>query len=126
MAKLAVLHHEEGVRLNPDCLVALYAELGEAGAEKVIGRAMEELSVRLREMQRFADEGKSAALMRSAGLLIRVSEQIGMTTFSRVAGDVARATEADDRAGQAATLARLVRIGDRSLTAVWDLRDMTI
>jgi hypothetical protein len=126
VVKLAVLHHEEGVRLNPECLVALYAELGHAGAEQVVCRAMEELSARLTEMQRFADEGKSAALKRSARLLIKVAEQIGMITFARVAGDVIEATEANDPAGQAATLARLIRIGDRSLTAVWDLRDMTV
>lgn len=126
MAKLAVLHHDEGVRLDPNCLVALYSELGEAGAEQVVCKAMEELSARLTEMQRFADEGRTPALVRSARLLIKVAEQIGMLSFARVAGDVLAAAEAGDAAGQAATLARLVRIGDRSLNAVWDLRDMTV
>ncbi len=126
MAKLAVLHHDEGVRLDPDCLVALYSELGEAGAEQVVCKAMEELAARLTEMQRFADEGRIPALVRSARLLIKVAEQIGMLSFARVAADVLAAAAAGDTAGQAATLARLVRIGDRSLTAVWDLRDMTV
>lgn len=126
MAKLAVLHHDEGVRLDPDCLVALYSELGESGAEQVVCKAMEELAARLTEMQRFADEGRTAGLVRSARLLIKVAEQIGMLTFARVAGDVLSAASAGDAAGQAATLARLMRIGDRSLNAVWDLRDMTV
>ncbi|MDW4549679.1 hypothetical protein R5H32_09970 [Defluviimonas sp. D31] len=126
MTKLAVLHHEEGVRVDPDCLVALYAELGEVGAERVLGRAMEELNARLTEMQRFVDEGRTAQLTRSARLLIKVAEQIGMPSFARVADDVVRATEAGDNAAQAATLARLIRIGDRSLNAVCDLRDLTV
>ncbi|MCW3780689.1 hypothetical protein [Defluviimonas salinarum] len=126
MAKLAVLHHEEGVRVDPDCLVALYAELGEAGAERVLSRAMEELNARLTEMQRFVDEGRTAQLTRSARLLVKVAEQIGMPSFARVADDVVRATEAGDHAAQAATLARLIRIGDRSLNAVCDLRDLTV
>ncbi|WP_347312332.1 hypothetical protein [Defluviimonas sp. SAOS-178_SWC] len=126
MAKLAVLHHDEGVRLDPDRLVALYAELGESAAEQVVCRAMEELASRLTEMQRFADEGRTPALVRSARLLIKVAEQIGMLSFAHVAGDVLVAADAGDAAGQAATLARLVRIGDRSLNAVWDLRDMTV
>lgn len=126
MAKLAVLHHDEGVRLDPDCLVALYSNLGEAGAEQVVCKAMEELAARLTEMQRFADEGRTPALVRSARLLIKVAAQIGMLSFARVAGDVVAAANAGDPAGQAATLARLVRIGDRSLNAVWDLRDMTV
>ncbi|WP_413868274.1 hypothetical protein [Albidovulum sp.] len=126
MAILAVLRHDEGVRLDPDRLVALYSDLGEAGAEQVVCRAMEELAGRLTEIQRFADDGDIAAMTRSARLLVKVAEQIGMLTFARVAGDVLRATAAGDRAAQSATLARLVRIGDRSLNAVWDLRDMTI
>jgi len=126
VAILAVLRHDEGVRLDPDRLVALYSDLGEAGAEQVVCRAMEELAGRLTEIQRFADDGDIAAMTRSARLLVKVAEQIGMLTFARVAGDVLRATAAGDRAAQSATLARLVRIGDRSLNAVWDLRDMTI
>jgi hypothetical protein len=126
VATLAVLRHDEGVRLDPDRLVALYSDLGEAGAEQVVCRAMEELAGRLTEIQRFVDDGDIAAMTRSARLLVKVAEQIGMMTFARVAGDVLRATAAGDRTAQAATLARLVRIGDRSLNAVWDLRDMTI
>lgn len=126
MAILAVLRHDEGVRLDPDRLVALYSDLGEAGAEQVICRAMEELAGRLTEIQRFADDGDIAAMTRSARLLVKVAEQVGMLTFARVAGDLLRATAAGDRAAGAATLARLVRIGDRSLSAVWDLRDMTV
>jgi hypothetical protein len=121
-----VLRHDEGVRLDPDRLVALYSDLGEAGAEQVVCRAMEELAGRLTEIQRFADDGDLLAMTRSARLLVKVAEQIGMLTFARVAGDVLRATAAGDRPAQAATLARLVRIGDRSLNAVWDLRDITI
>ena len=126
MATLAVLRYDEGVRLDPDRLVALYSDLGEAGAEQVVCRAMEELAARLTEIRRVADEGNPAAMRRSARLLIRVAEQVGMLTFARVAGDVLRATDAGDPAAQAATLARLLRIGDRSLNAVWDLRDRTV
>lgn len=126
MATLAVLRHDEGVRLDPDRLVALYSDLGEAGAEQVVCRALEELAARLAEIQRFVGEGDRASMTRSARLLIKVAEQIGMLTFARVAGDLLRATEADDPAAQGATLARLIRIGDRSLSAVWDLRDLTI
>lgn len=126
MAKLAVLRHEEGVRLDPDRLVALYADLGESAAEQVMCRAMEELAQRLTEIQRFADEGNLAAMTRSARLLIKAAERVGMLTFARVARDVLRATEAADAVAQAATLARLVRIGDRSVSAVWDLRDLTV
>jgi hypothetical protein len=126
MPVLAILRHDEVVRLDPDPLAALYSELGENGAERIVCRAIEELASRLTEMSRHADQSSHAALIRSGRTLSKVAEQIGMATLARVAQDVIDATEAGDHAGQAATLARLVRIGDRSLTAVWDLRDMTV
>jgi hypothetical protein len=123
---LAILRHEEGVRLDPDALVSLFAELGEAGAERVIRRAMEELAARLSELLKFADAGQRPGMVRSARLMAKVAGQVGLTTMARVASDLARVAEADDRNAQAAVLARLVRIGERSLAAVWDRRDMTV
>jgi hypothetical protein len=126
VAKLAVLHHEEGVRLNPDCLVALYEALGEDGANQVVARAMRELNARLVELQHHAESDDLAALTRTARMLVKVAEQIGMMTFTCVAADVIAATEAGNSAARAATLARLQRIGDRSLNAVWKLREMMV
>lgn len=123
---LAVLRHEEGVRLDPDPLVALYAELGEAGAERVVCRAMEELAGRVSELLKFADEGQRPALIRTSRLMAKVAEQVGMATLARVAGDLCAVAEQGNRTAEAAILARLVRIAERSLTAVWDLRDMTL
>lgn len=125
MPFLAVLRHEEGVRLDPDPMVALYSELGESGAEKVLCRATEDLRSRLSEILRHADEGRGPQVARAARQLGAVAAQIGLPTLVRVAGDVVRSTEAGDPTAQAATLARLVRIGERSLSAVWDLRDMS-
>lgn len=126
MPKLAILSHEEGVMVNPDPLVALYAELGEGGAERVINRAIGELASRTAELARFADERQEDAVARSARLMVKVADQLGMSTLARVAADLAATTEAGDRTAQAAVLARLTRIGERSLSAVWDLRDMTM
>lgn len=123
---LAILRHEEGVRLNPDPLVALYSELGERGAERVLFRAIDDLGARLADMLRHADEGQDQPLIRAARLLGKVAEQVGMATLARVAADVARTTEAGDPTAQAATLARLLRIGERSQMAVWDLRGLTL
>ncbi|PKP70958.1 MAG: hypothetical protein CVT82_04120 [Alphaproteobacteria bacterium HGW-Alphaproteobacteria-4] len=126
MADISVLHHQEGVRLDPDRVVALYAELGEVGAEAVMCRSIEELAVQLAALQKAARAADAGALVEAAGRLGRLAEQIGMVSLARVAGDVAKAALGGDAAGMAATLARLVRIGDRSLTAVWDMQDMSL
>lgn len=124
MPVLAILRHEEGVRLDPDPLAALYAELGERGAEQVLYRALDEIAARLSDMYRQADEGQDHALIRSARLLAEAAARIGMATMARVAADLIRAATMTDRTAQAAILTRLARIADRSRIAVWDLRDM--
>ena len=125
-AQFTVLRHVEGVRLDPERLLALYEELGQSGAEQVICTAVEELAVRLSDLQRFAMTGDMQALIRSARLLATLARQIGMTTLARVAEDVANCAAVDDTNSLAATVSRLARIGDRSLTAVWDLQDITV
>ncbi len=111
--------------MNPDPLVALFSELGEGAAERVICRAMEDLATRLALLQRFADEGRSAAVVQEARQMAAQAAVVGLASLARVAGDVADSADARGHTAQAATLARLVRVGERSLTAVWDLRDMT-
>jgi len=119
----AQLVHDEKVRLDGDRLVALYGELGEAGAEAVICRAIEDLATALADLQRLAVACDLAPMPGRARLLARIAEDIGMASLSRVALDAAVCAGRGDLAALAAVLARLVRIGDRSLTAVWDLQD---
>ncbi len=126
MADMAVLRHEEGVRLDPDRLMALYEDLGEAGAENVVSRAMEELSHRMAEMQRQYQRLEIEAFCRNARSLGRVAVQVGMTSLARVAQDVADCAATGDAVALAATWARLSRLSDQSLVAVCDLQDMSV
>lgn len=116
----------ESVRLDQDRLHALYLQMGEAGAEDVVCRAIEELAVRLAHCERLWREQDLADLRKSARSLIAISDQVGMTTLARVARDVTLSIDSGDRIAVGATLFRLMRIGDRSLTAVWDLQDVSI
>lgn len=124
--KVISLVHEENVRLDTDRLGALYRQMGEAGAEEVVCRAIEELAVRLSHCQRVWRKADDIALRKSARSLIAIADQIGMSALARVAGDVTVAVDAGDRVAQAATLSRLMRTGERSLTAVWDLQDLSV
>jgi hypothetical protein len=49
-----------------------------------------------------------------------------MGLLAQVAVDVTRAIDDGDRTAQAATLSRLLRIGENSLTAIWDLQDLSV
>ena len=126
MDQIITLAQNETVRLDPDRLGELYAQLGEAGAEDVVCRAMEELAVRLSHTERLYRQNEMMDLRKSARSLVAISEQIGMHSVARVARDVTYCIDDDDRVALAATLSRLLRIGERSLTAIWDMQDLTI
>ncbi|MGZ2255830.1 hypothetical protein [Roseobacter sp. A03A-229] len=117
---------KETVHVDQDRLAALYAELGEAGAEDVVCRAMEEMALRLSHCSRLHTASNMDELRKCARSLIAIGDQIGMHALTRVAGDVICAIDARDGPAVAATLARLIRIGEQSLTAIWDLQDITI
>lgn len=116
----------ETIRVDHDRLGALYTEMGHAGAEEVVCRAMEELALRMAHCDRLYRSGDMMELRKSSRSLIAIAEQIGMHLLARVAGDVMECVDAGDRIALAATLGRLMRTGEGSLSAIWDLQDLTI
>lgn len=124
--KIFTLIQNESARLDSERLGALYRQLGDTGAEDVVCRAIEELAVRLSHCERLWRQQEWQDLRKSARSLIAISEQIGMTALASVARDVTQAVDADDHVAVSATLFRLIRVGERSLTAVWDLQDLSV
>ncbi|QYX58656.1 hypothetical protein K1T73_14160 [Roseovarius sp. SCSIO 43702] len=121
-----MLKQDEAVRLDSGQLEKLYEQLGEAGAEDVVCRALEELALRLAQTERAWREGRLAEMRKSARGLIAIADQIGLNTLAEVARDVTVCVDSGDANAQAATVMRLVRIGERSLSEVWDLQDVTL
>lgn len=126
MANITVLVFEEKVRLDSDRLAELYVQLGEVGAQDVVCRAMEELAVRLTKVNEAFIGYKGRELRKGSKGLIGIAEQIGMQRLADVARDVCNCADENDPVALGATLARLLRIGDSSLTAVWDLQDLSV
>ena len=126
VANVLTVMHKETVRLDPGKLSELYAQLGEAGAEDVVCRAIEELAVRLSHCERLWRQDDMPNLRKSARSLIAIAEQIGMCAMAGVARDVTGAIDSEDQAAVSATLFRLLRIGEKSLTAVWEQQDLSV
>ena len=120
MGKLTVLAVQEPVQGDPRRLGEIVDELGETAAHDVICIALEQLAQALADARRAAMAGDMAALTAGAELLSRLAWQIGLTSLAAVAVDVAICAERRDGTGLSATLARLMRIGNRSLTEIWD------
>lgn len=126
LKQVTLLEQREAVRLDSVRLEQLYVQLGEAGAEDVVCRALEELATRLSHTERFFREKRHVELRKSARSLIAISDQIGMAALARVARDVTYCIDENDQVALAAVLARLLRIGDTSLHEIWDLQDYSV
>ncbi|MBM1815778.1 hypothetical protein [Pseudosulfitobacter pseudonitzschiae] len=133
MSYVTKINPSEPVAVNNARLGALYAEMGEVSAEMgevsaedILCRAMEELALRMSHCERLFRTDDHAGLRKSARSLIAIAEQIGMDVLARVAGDVTYCIDRKDTVALAATVNRLMRTGEGSLTAVWDLQDITL
>ena len=126
MGRITSLEQQEPVDLDTERLEQLYLELGSNAADNVVCRALEELAARLSRVGRCHGEGRLDDMVRNARGVAAMAGQLGMHRVAAVANDVIRCTGAGDPVALAATLARLVRLGERCLTEIWDLQDLTI
>lgn len=114
------LEFEETVMLDPERLARLYADLGDRDADRLICDAMEDLALSLARIGRAYAARDPDAIARLAHGMERLSARIGLGQLERVAESVRICAARGDVPGLDATLARLSRVGDRSLSAVWD------
>lgn len=109
----------ENVCVDQTRLNALYRQLGEADAEDILCRALEDIALRLSHCSELYHDRKLVELRKNTRTLIAVGDQIGMLAMTRVAADVVTCIDRGDSTATAATLSRLLRVGERSLCAVW-------
>ena len=124
MGNLTVLAIQEPVRVDARRLGEIVDELGETAAQSIIGAALEQLATALSSTRDSAMAGDMATLSERAEMLSRLAWQVGLPTLAAVAVDVLGCAERRDPTSLAATLARLMRIGNRSLTEIWDAGDL--
>lgn len=126
MNDVARIAPREAVRLDHSRVQDLCRQLGLSGAEDVVCRAMEDMAGRLSEIAQTAQVETLPQMRKTARGLIGVAEQVGMTTLARVARDMVGCIDAGDGVALAAVHDRLMRVGDRSLCAIWDTQDMSV
>ncbi len=102
-------------------LTELARDKGALRAEYIANTALEEIAERLTMAEAAWASGEFARLRKIARLLVGMSEQMGMETLAKIAAMVAEATTGLDDVALAALVARLVRVGEGSLSAIWDI-----
>lgn len=124
-AVVTMLPLGEPARFNPGQLEKLCEKLGDLRAETEVAHALDRLSVLLDDLARCRRGGGYGALSVLLAALVQDAQLIGMATLARVGQDVQDCLRSGDATALAATLARLLRVGDRSIHAIWDLEDVS-
>lgn len=119
------LQMEEPARFNADRLERLCAEIGELRAEDEVARALEVISARLQDIEAINPLTNADTLAAALRALVAASDHIGMATLARVGRNVQACLARGDVVALAATHSRLIRVGDRSIHAIWDLEDLS-
>lgn len=116
----------ERARLDADQIEALCSELGVSGAEDVVCRAMEEIGARLCQVHDRYVSGAREQQRTDLRRIRAIAAQLGLKGVAQVAGDVLSCIADCDPVAEAATMARLARMGERSLAALWDFQDTPV
>ncbi len=123
---LSVLAPTDSVRLDQNKLAELFIQMGPKEAENTVCRVMEELALRLSVLDSEHAKGDKNKIAKDARGLIGMAVQIGLTDLATVAGHVEQCFRGNDHVAQQATLSRLFRVADKSLSEVWESQDMTL
>ncbi len=118
---------DERLVIDRDPVLRLCQRLGPAAADASIEAALEELAFWLYHCAGTAEGCADAERQRSA--LRRVDRLARMTGLASVADVATRMAAMDSTVSptdRAAIAARLIRLGERSILALWDLNDMTL
>lgn len=124
MAKITALAVSEPVRVDSRRVGDIVTELGETAAQTVIGLALEQLAGALTAADRAIGAEDLAEAARQCDMLAQLAWQIGLLSLAGVAMDLGGCVEKRDPVALGAIHARLMRVGNRSLTAIWDRAEL--
>jgi len=116
----------EPVRLDRRRLALLCAGLSAQEARQAVFRAMEALANRLNAARGLLARGELKTAAKITRGMVGIADELGLVTFAMIASDVACVALRGDKIATAATLKRLERICDQSMSQIWDLRDLSI
>ncbi|MFV0244077.1 MAG: hypothetical protein ACK5IB_03515 [Qingshengfaniella sp.] len=90
-------------------------------AENALCEMVEALAIAMARAEQAHLAGDLTRLVAAIGPLRAVASTLGLEKLASVADSVAECADRSDWAGTAATLARMSRLGDKSLSVVWNL-----
>jgi hypothetical protein len=124
--RVSKLWHEEDVRVDVFRLEEICMDVGIGNSSAVICGAMEDLATLLSDAEAAWRRSDLARVQPIAAQIAGVADRVGLSKLSRVAMDVHGLCKSYDDAGLGATMARLSRVGEASLFAIWEVQDVSV
>lgn len=126
MTAVRELRPSEEPRLDHARIVEIGCSMGPAAADDFICQTMEEIAVLLSEAERAYESGRFVALRAASQQIARHSAGIGMSTLERAATNLSAASTRAGSASLAAVTDRMLRAGEQSFVALWQLGDASM
>jgi hypothetical protein len=108
----------ERTEIDARCVRTLVRDMGQPSAERLFGRALDEIEERRRVAEQATSAGDFRGAAKTVRQLVPIAGAIGLTGIARVAMMSSRAAEARDGAALSATLSRLDRLTHGAVRAI--------
>jgi thioredoxin-like negative regulator of GroEL len=118
MQRVTRLVSAERTEIDARRVRTLVRDMGQPSAERLFGRALDEIEDRTRLADSAAAAGDFRRATKALRQLVPIAEAVGLTGISRVAAMAAGAADAGDGAALSAILARLGRLIHGSVRAI--------
>ena len=122
---VSMLEVRERVVLDRAPIEEMCQALGVEQAERLVGGAMEDLAAWISRADPIWRRGAHDDLARLAQGIAPVALRLGMPLLAGVAVVVQDLVVRGDQVALAAVTMRMVRVGESSLVAVWELQDVS-
>jgi hypothetical protein len=124
-ATLYQCNRPEGVVLDTTRIMLLRRSVGDQRTREIVEEVVFHLSDRLGLLRAALDRDDDAEAQALATRLAALSEQLGLSSFARVARDLGACLDASNAVAAAAVAARLARLAEESLFSVLEYADRT-
>ncbi len=121
---VAVLQCVAPFCFDPEPIKGIYARLPACEAEDMICRFLEDIALRLEQLQNALAARDVAAMARPIRRVALAAHQMGLLEVAESAGHVRRCLTLNDGGALEATMVRLGRAFDLAVNEVWNLRDL--
>jgi hypothetical protein len=123
VADVVPLHLREVATVDPARLAALQRRMGEEGAQLLLHTTLEDLAAHLSRAAAAYDARHWERMAQACRNVADAARAVGLDRLGRVARTTAMLSGRTGDVALAANTARLMRLGEGALAALWDLRE---